>query len=121
VRRQRTNPPLQALVTLNDVQFVEAARHMAQRALKEGGATDAARMDFIARHLIARPFRPEEQAIVARSLNQLVRFYQSDPKAAKELIAVGESKADESLDTGRLAAWTMLVNKLMNLDEVLTK
>src|SRR4030095_14838700 len=60
VRRERTNTPLQALVTLNDVQFIEAARHLATHALKEAGATDDARIDFIARKLIARPFRPAE-------------------------------------------------------------
>src|SRR5262245_57953032 len=51
VRRERTNTPLQALVTLNDVQFVEAARHLAQTALKDGGATDAGRIDFIAQKI----------------------------------------------------------------------
>jgi mono/diheme cytochrome c family protein len=121
VRRERTNTPLQALVTLNDEQFVEAARHLAQRALLEGGETDEARIQFIARRLLSRPFRPEEQAVVVKSLGQLSRFYQNDAKAAQELISYGESKADPSLDARRLAAWTMLVNKLMNLDEVLSK
>src|SRR5205823_5204033 len=59
VRRERTNTPLQALVTLNDVQFVEAARQLAQRALAEGGGTDEGRVDFIARWLLARPLRTE--------------------------------------------------------------
>src|SRR4029079_9912735 len=69
VRRERNNTPLQALVTLNDVQFVEAARHLAQTALKDGGATDQSRLDFIARRLLARPFRAEELKIVQGSLN----------------------------------------------------
>src|SRR5205823_3369206 len=53
VRRERTNTPLQALVTLNDPQFIEAARHLAQYALKEGSET---RLDFLAKRLLSRPF-----------------------------------------------------------------
>lgn len=121
VRRERTDTPLQALVTLNDVQFVEAARFLAQRALKEGGATDAARIDFLAQRLLARSFRPEEMAIVQRSLNQLLAEYKGDDKDAQALITTGESKPDATLPPDRLAAWTMLTNQLMNLDEVLNK
>src|SRR5207253_546879 len=59
VRRERTNTPLQALVTLNDPQFVEAARHLAERTLKQGGARLEDRFDFMARRLLARRFRAE--------------------------------------------------------------
>jgi hypothetical protein len=121
VRRERTNTPLQALVTLNDEQFVEAARFLAQRTLKECGANDDERLDFIAKRLLARPFREAELPIVKQSLADLVAHYQSHVGDAKQLIAVGESKADPSLDAAQLAAWTMLVNELMNLDEVLNK
>ncbi len=57
VRRERTNTPLQALVTLNDPQFVEAARALAQSALERGGETPELRIDYLARRLLARPFR----------------------------------------------------------------
>lgn len=121
VRRERTNTPLQALVTLNDPQFVEAARHLAQRALKEGGDKPEAKIDFIARRLLARSFLPEEMRVVQGSLAQLLAFYQKEPAEAKQLIAVGESKPDPLLHPGKLAAWTMLCNQLMNLDEILNK
>lgn len=121
VRRERTNTPLQALVTLNDPQFVEAARHLAQRALKEGGATMESRIDFLARRLLARPFRAEETQVVQAGLNDLLVHYKEKREEAKKLIAVGESKADPALDAGTLAAWTMIVNELLNLDEVLNK
>ncbi len=121
VRRERTDTPLQALVTLNDVQFVEAARFLAQRALKEGGATEAAQEEFLARRLLARPLRAEERTVVHRSLADLQTFYDAHPKEAQELITVGESKPDPSVKPERLAAWTMLTNQLMNLDEVLNK
>jgi hypothetical protein len=121
VRRERTNTPLQALVTLNGVQYVEAARHMAQQALTEGGGTDEGRVDFIARRLLARPLRAEELAVVRASLTDLLAYYRDHAEDAGKLIAVGESKADPSLDAATLAAWTMLTNQMMNLDEVLNK
>ena len=121
VRRERTDTPLQALVTLNDPQFVEAARHLAQIALKAGGESTAGRIELMAKRLLARPFRPEEKKVVEGSLQGLLDFYKSNPKGAKELISVGESKADPSIDPVELAAWTMLANQLLNLDEVLNK
>jgi hypothetical protein len=120
-RRERTNTPLQALVTLNDVQFIEAARYLAQTALKDGGATDESKIDFIARRLLSRPFRAEELKVVQESLGDLQTHYKTRPEEARKLITVGESRPDASLDAGTLAAWTMLVNELMNLDEVLNK
>ena len=120
IRRERTNTPLQALVTLNDEQFIEAARHLAQLALlAKPGTKD--RIDFISERLLTRSFRPEERAIVEASLADLTQLYRDQPEAAKQLITYGESKADASLDPLELAAWTMLVNELMNLDEVLNK
>ncbi len=121
VRRERTNTPLQALVTLNDPQFVEAARHLAQSALKEGGADADGRIDFLARRLLSRPLCPEELGLVRASLTELADYYRSHPDDAKKLIAVGESKADPAVDVSALAAWTLLANGLLNLDEVLNK
>ncbi len=121
VRRERTNTPLQALVTLNDVQFVEAARHLAQRALKDGGESAEARIDFIARRLLSRPLRPEELAIVKDSLAELLGHYEDKVDDARGLVAVGESKPDPQIDPRQLAAYTLLTNQLMNLDEVLCK
>jgi hypothetical protein len=121
VRRERTNTPLQALTTLNDPQFVEAARRLAERTLKKAGDSDDARIDFIARRLLARPLRDVEAAIVKTSLANLRSYYQSHEEDAKKLVRTGESKPDAALDPKTLAAWTMLANQLMNLDEVLNK
>src|SRR5260370_15508273 len=90
VRRERTNTPLQALVTLNDPQFIEAARHLAQRALKEGGDKVEGRIDFLARRLLARSLRGEEMKIVRTVLNDLLEVYKSKPADANKLISVGE-------------------------------
>jgi hypothetical protein len=121
VRRERTNTPLQALVTLNDTQFVEAARHLAQTTLQAGAEPPEAGINRFAMRLLSRPFRPEEMGIVRASLDKLLAHYQSNIEEAKKLITVGESKPDEKLDPATLAAWTMLANELMNLDEVLNK
>ncbi len=121
VRRERTNTPLQALVTMNDPQFVEAARHLAQSALKDGGDRDETRLDFLARRLLARPLTAEEGSIASASLADLLLFYKEHADDARKLLSVGEDKADPALDPSALAAWTMLTNELMNLDEVLNK
>ncbi len=123
VRRERTNTPLQALVTLNDPQFVEAARHLAQLALHAEGisADEVPGLDLIARRLLSRPFRPEEVAIVHESLSALLAHYRAHGDEAAQLLTVGDSKADATLDAPTLAAWTMLANELMNLDENLNK
>ena len=121
VRRERTNTPLQALVTLNDPQFVEAARRLAETTLKQGGEKTESRIDFAARRLLARPLRPQELQVVQGSLDALLKHYKADPHGAKSLLMVGQSPADPKLDPPTLAAWTMLANELMNLDEVLNK
>ena len=121
VRRERTDTPLQALATLNDEQFVESARNLAQLALTAGGATDGGRLDFMARRLLARALRPAERRIVEGTLKDLLAHYQAVPAEAGKLLAVGESKPEAALDLLTLAAYTMVANELMNLDEVLNK
>ena len=121
VRRERTNTPLQALVTLNDPQFVEAARYLAQKTLKEGGADDLARMDFVAKRLLCRPLRSEETQVVRQSLADLLAHYKTRADDARKLLGVGQAKAEPTLDAATLAAWTMVANEMMNLDEALNK
>ena len=120
VRRERTNTPLQALVTLNDPQFVEAARSLAEAVLRSAN-DDATRMNTLSGRLLSRPFRDEEAKVVAASLADLSIFYKAHPEDAAKLLAFGDKKADASLDAPTLAAWSMLANELMNLDEVLNK
>jgi hypothetical protein len=121
VRRERTNTPLQALVTMNDTQFVEAARMLAQRAMIRGGSDAGKRFEFLARSLLARDLDQREVEIVRRAWRDYLNYYDSNPGDAKKLLAVGESKADESLNKAEFAALTMVANQMMNLDEVLNK
>ena len=121
VRRERTNTPLQALVTLNDPQFVEAARVLAQQALSDAKRDDVQLFDYIGRHLLCRELSNEELAILQSNMRTLLDFYQAHPADAKQLIAVGDAPVDDRLDVTKLAAWTMVCNQMMNLDEVLNK
>ncbi|MDB6058783.1 MAG: Protein of unknown function (DUF1553)/Protein of unknown function (DUF1549)/Planctomycete, partial [Verrucomicrobiales bacterium] len=119
VRRERTDTPLQALAGLDDPQFIEAARNLAQTALKQSKQEKA--IDYIAEHLLDRPLKSEERRLTTSVYKDLLKHYKSAPKDAEALIAVGESKADPQLDQPTLAAYTMVANEMMNLDEVLNK
>jgi hypothetical protein len=118
--RERTNTPLQALVTLNDPQFVEAARSLAERALAAADTFDQ-RCDFIAERLLARQLRDAERQIIRASVERLSEHYRQKDQDARQLVDVGDSSVADGSQNGELAAWTLVVNELMNLDEVLNK
>ena len=99
VRRERTNTPLQALVTLNDPQFVEAARCLAQTTLKEGGDKDEGRIDFMAQRLLCRPLRAEEMKVVQASLNDLLAHYKAHADGREE--AARRRRVEGRCDAGR--------------------
>ncbi len=120
VRRERTDTPLQALVGLNDTQFVEAARNLAEHAMHSNQTLDA-QVDYMTSRLIARRFGPKEKEVVARSYADFLNYYQSHKANASKLLEVGESKADPELPVDKFAALTVLANELFNLDEVLNK
>jgi hypothetical protein len=120
VQRERTNTPLQALVTLNDVQFVEAARVLATHAL-EGASTSAERLDYMSRRVLSRPLSDAERGVLTQLLDAEFQIYTADPAAADALVHVGDSPAPESLAVADLAAWTLVGSTLFNLDEALNK
>lgn len=120
VRRARTNTPLQALLLLNDVQFVEAARGLAQQLLA-GPGTDRQRLVRGFRIVTARKPRADELVVLQQTLQFHLGEYREHPESARKLLAVGESKRDMKLDVADHAAWTLLANLLLNLDETVTK
>ncbi|MGD0628237.1 MAG: DUF1553 domain-containing protein [Terracidiphilus sp.] len=120
-RRQRTDTPLQALVTLNDVQWVEAARGLAERVIKEGGKQTGQRINLMSKILLAHDPPPRMATVLEASLAQMEKHYTADPKAAHELVGVGEKKSDASIPAPELAAWTMLASEMLNLDETINK
>lgn len=121
VRRARTNTPLQALVLLNDVQFIEAARKFAERIEREGGETKEDRLIFAFRSTVGRPPNNSEMERLLQNLKAYQEHFTSQPDAASELLSVGESEADQSLDRVDLAAWTLISHLLFNLSETITR
>ena len=121
VRRERTNTPMQALVLMNDPQFVEAARMLAQNALRASRADVNAAIDFMTVRVLAREFAPAERRIVAGAYDDLLSHYRANGTAAAQLLAVGESTADGTLPPAELAALTMVANQIFSLDEALNK
>jgi len=128
VRRERTNTPLQALVLMNDPQYVRAARHLALRALNEKAAVDE-RLDFISLVVRGRPMDEVEKGIVKGSLTQFRNAWESgdgeQAQGARELL-VDRSNPRFSPEIGEhepveLASWTMVASQMLNLDETVTK
>ncbi len=120
-RRPRTNTPLQALELLNDPIYVECARVLGQRVLKEGGSDAASRLRYAFKLTTARLPSDGELAVLQRIYDKQLAKYQKDKDAALKLVSVGESKRPPELDVSELAAWTAVGNVLLNLDEVITK
>jgi len=119
-RRARTNTPLQAFVTMNDPQWVEAARKLAERAVHAAPAA-AGRIDFLARVTLNRPLDPRESGLLATAADKFHAHFAAHPAAAKDVLAVGESPADATIAPAELAEWTMVASQFLNLDEFLTK
>ncbi|MBK7928140.1 MAG: DUF1553 domain-containing protein [Bryobacterales bacterium] len=120
MKRERTNTPLQALATMNDVQFVEAAKVLAEQSMQNEPAFDA-QLDFMSTRVLARPLTLAERAVAKKAFDNFRAHYQAHEADAEKLLAVGERKHDPSLAQADFAAMTMLANQLLNLDEVLNK
>jgi hypothetical protein len=120
-RRQRTDTPLQALVTMNDVQWIEAARALAQRVIHEAGPQPEARINRMSDILLAHDATPQTAAVLESSLQNMQKHYTADAKAAHALVHEGESTPAANIPESELAAWTMIANEMLNLDETLNK
>jgi hypothetical protein len=121
LRRSRTNTPMQALVTLNDVQFVEAARMLAERSIHEGGDTVAERIAHAYRLATSVKPSPRTLKLLEGIYAEELKVFQAAPERAKQLLASGESKRDEKIDANEHAAMTIIASMILNLDQTLTK
>jgi mono/diheme cytochrome c family protein len=121
VERPRSNTPLQALVLLNDPIYVEAARGLAERMLREGGASVRERIAFAFRHVLVRRPRPEELKLLETLHEQHLKQYREDQPSAATLLAVGDHPVPEGADPVELAAWTSVARVLLNLHETITR
>jgi hypothetical protein len=116
-KRETTATPLQALVLLNDPQFVEAARVLGERLLKAHPENLQARIHGAFRSLTGRSPDEKETAVLRQLFDEQMNFYTIETGAAEKLLAMGESKWDESLPRAEFAATAVLVNAIMNFDE----
>ncbi|MBM4022774.1 MAG: DUF1553 domain-containing protein [Planctomycetes bacterium] len=119
VRRPRTNTPLQALVTLNDPVYVEAAQALARRMIREGGAAVADRATRGFRLVLSRRPTAQEVARLVTLHDEAAADYGRDGRAAATMAAdpLGPPPADLAADVPDLAAWTVVANVILNLDE----
>jgi hypothetical protein len=115
--RPRSNIPQQALVLLNDPVFVEAAKTLAERLLKDGKATDSQRIEKIFSHTLTRKPTKQEETILLELLAEQRKRYKNDEKSALELLSTGVKPVDKSLKPTELAAWTSISRAMLNLYE----
>ncbi len=120
IRRARTNTPLQALVLLNDPTYVEAARVLAQQVLRDG-TTDTARLASAFKRVLCRSPEADEQTMLLQIRNTALARFQKMPDSAGKLLAVGKTPLDPQTNAAELAAWTTVMNILLNLDEAISK
>lgn len=120
VRRERTNTPVQALVLLNDPQFVECARRLAENTLNQV-SEDQLRAEWMLRTVLSQPADPEDVTEIIAAVSEFRSLFEQQPEAATELICTGETVPQESLNPTELAAWTLVANTLMNRDDFVNK
>ena len=120
-RRGRSNTPLQALLLLNDPQYVECAQGLADRVLREGGHDAKSRAAYMLRLCTSRKPDESEVAELLSVIEDLTRLYSKDPDAAANLVSQLAAARATPGRAAELAAWTMAANLVLNLDEVLTK
>ncbi|MCG8583459.1 MAG: PSD1 and planctomycete cytochrome C domain-containing protein [Pirellulales bacterium] len=121
VARSRTNTPLQALLLLQGPQFVEAARHLAQRMMKEGGTDVESRIAFGFELVTGRVPTSREAELLTNAYRGRLAFFKNNNDAAKTMVSVGASPRDTKLDIAEHAAWTEIARLLLNLDETVTR
>ncbi|MBW3543089.1 MAG: DUF1553 domain-containing protein [Planctomycetes bacterium] len=120
-RRPRTNTPLQALALLNETAFVEAARKLAERALREGGPAPRERLARIFRLVTSRRPAVSDLDLLESGLRQHLETYRHDRTAAEKLLRVGEAPYDPALDPAEMAAYATISGLVLNLDEAVTR
>jgi hypothetical protein len=121
VRETRTNTPLQALALMNEVTFVEAARVLAQRVMREGRTTPQERITLAFRLVTGRRPKPAELSALVDAFQRSLQEFQKDGPAAMRLTSTGEFPRDTALDVCELAAYTTVTGLILNLDEAITK
>jgi len=121
VKRARTNTPLQSLALLNDVVYVEAARKLAERMIRDGGNRGDDRLIFAFRLATGRRPTERELIVLRNGLDKQLARYRLEPNAAEQLVTQGESPRATGIDVVELAAHTAMASVILNLDEAVSK
>jgi hypothetical protein len=121
IRRSRSNTPLQAFVTLNDPVFIEAAQALARRIVTEGGNDTESRLQFAYRLCLARPADANDVTALCAVFEKALALYRSDAALATSMATDPIGAAPKDADVPSLAAWTVVANVVMNLDEFLMR
>jgi len=121
VKRRETNTPMQALLLLNDTQFVEASLFLGQRMLKEGGETLLEQIQFVFRLTTGRRPTEKEIEILKKLYQQQRRIFEANPDQAEKLLATGEKERDLSLPSTQVATATTVASAMLNFDDTITK
>ncbi len=117
----RTNTPLQALNLMNDVAFIEAARVLAERAIKLGGASAPSRLEWAVRRILSRSPSDRELPVLVEGYERRRKAYQEHPQQVEQFLALGETPRDQSIDPTELAAYTATMSVIFNTDEAVVK
>jgi len=113
--------PQQALALLDDPSYVEAARVFAERILRDGGPSVAARLRFAYSRALARAPNAAEERVLGDLLRKNQEAYGRDPEAARRLVAAGQHAVASDLPAAELAAWTQVARAILNLPELITR
>jgi hypothetical protein len=119
-RRQRTDTPLQALVLMNDPQWLEASRRLAERVIRQSPETGT-RLNYLGEVLLARPWEAREKSVLENALTKFQSAYAQDKSGAEEVLKEGESSRDSGIRPDELASWMLVASAAMNLDAVVNK
>ncbi|MEN8775215.1 MAG: DUF1553 domain-containing protein, partial [Akkermansiaceae bacterium] len=120
LKRERSNTPLQALQLMNDVQHFEAARGLGQRAMKNSSEADE-RIDFVFRSVLSRLPGADEKKIISDFFEKQLAKYQGAPDEAMKAITFGQSEPAKDLVPAELAAWSLVANLILNMDEAIVR
>lgn len=120
-RRETTTTPLQALVLLNDPQYIEAARVIAQASVKSYPQAEQERFQELALRLLARPLNDRELPVVEQAYREQMAYFQANPEGAKAFLGIGEKPVDATLDANDVAATTVVAETLMCFDDFVMK
>jgi hypothetical protein len=121
VRRTTTNTPLQALVLMNDPTYIESARALATRVIKQAGRSPARRAGLVFELATARPASKKDVADLVQLAAAQAEYFRKVPAEAAALLENGESGFDKAVPTAELAAWTVVASAILNLDETISK